>query len=222
MSDEKLRAAYERQVAANAPVDRSKCPSTELLQEMAEMGQGGSDENLKTMDHIFGCMYCRADFALLRSVEVGAMRAGNTVLAAQSNRWFTGPRIAFAATLLLAIGIGTETVRRRNNSTVRAGSEAADIIVVSPAANAVVTAAPPFVWHKVAGADSYEIQLLDTTGVVITSQVTSDTTYIPPVSMQLHLNQLPAFDWLISARRSDGNERRSSVMRVRVKPTGQP
>lgn len=223
MSDDKLRAAFNAEVARSAPKDRSACPTPEQLQALAESGQGGDSANLKTMDHIFGCAYCRADFALLRSVRSGVAAADNGSSNAPARRsWFNGPRIAIAASILFAIGIGNESLRRTRTSEVRNASEANDVVLVSPPDGSIVAAVPTFVWRKVPGAAAYEVQLVDTTGVVITTQITSDTVFIPNAEDRARIAALKSFDWFVSARRSDGNERRSVVTRVQLKTSGQP
>jgi hypothetical protein len=230
MSDDKLRAAYNTYVNHNAPRDRSGCPTPEQLQALAESGQGGSSTNLKMLDHVFSCAFCRADFALLRAVQTGVQTdvqsSSRTEQAAGTKtetrrRWFTGPRIAIAASLLFAIGIGSESLRRARSPELRGSpTDASDVVIVSPPANATTSPDAPFVWRKVAGAVSYELQLLDSAGGVITSQVTSDTVYTPNSDERARIAALSKLDWFVSARRSDGNERRSAITRVRVKATG--
>ncbi|MEO7997366.1 MAG: hypothetical protein ABI852_07970 [Gemmatimonadaceae bacterium] len=222
MSDDKLRAAFNTHVANNAPSDRSACPSPEQLQTLAESGQGSNSTNLKMLDHVFGCAYCRADFALLRAVHTGVQSAqqadGYSTRKPSLVGRFSAPRIAIAATLLLAIGIGGESFRRSRAAVVRGdGGDTTDVVVVSPAAASVIAPDAAFVWHKVAGAVTYEVQLLDTTGVVIASHISADTVFNSSADARARIAAVPALDWFVSARRDDGNERRSAMIRVQVK-----
>ena len=69
MSDDQLRAIYNARVTNDVPADRANCPTPEQLQRLAESGNGGSASNLTRLDHVFGCAYCRPEFALMRSVQ---------------------------------------------------------------------------------------------------------------------------------------------------------
>ena len=223
MSDDQLRAIYNARVAGDAPPDRVNCPTPEQLQRLAGSENGGSAQNLTLLDHVFGCAYCRPEFALLRSVQT-ASEAHDGVGAARvkaNTRWFTGPRLAIAAALVVAIGIGGNSVRRANDVTrdnvLRdAPGDASDVVTVSPLVNDQFAADAQFVWRKVSGAVTYEIQLLDTAGVVIATHITADTVFTPAADDRAKLATVTLFDWFVAARRSDGNERRSSIARVHV------
>lgn len=221
MSDDKFRTAFNTDVTNNAPGNRLACPSPEQLQSLAASGQGGNSTNLKMLDHVFGCAYCRADFALLRAVHVGVQLAESESVRQTPNRnWFTGPGLAIAATLLFAIGIGGEVFRRSRASELRgANTDASDVAVVSPASASTIAPDVAFVWHKVAGAATYEIQVLDTAGVVIASHITADTVFTSSAEERGRIAAVLAFDWFVSAKRSDGNERRSAIARVHVNAT---
>ena len=226
MSDDQLRAIYKVRVASDAPADRANCPSPEQLQRLAESGKGGSAPNLTLLDHVFGCAHCRHEFALLRSVQTASASA-DRVSAARANaatRWFTAPRLAIAAALLVAIGIGGNSLRRPHDDTPAnvlrsAPGDASDVVTVSPLVNQAFAANAQFVWRSVSGAVTYEIQLLDTTGVVIATGVTADTVFSPAADDRAKLATAKVFDWFVAARRSDGNERRSNIARVRVGTT---
>ena len=124
---------------------------------------------------------------------------------------------------MVAIGIGGNTVRRANDVTRdnvlrNAPGDASDVLAVSPLVNDAFAADAQFVWRKVSGAVTYEIQLLDTTGLVIATHVTADTAFSPAPGDRAKLATAGVFDWFVAARRSDGNERQSAIMRVRVGP----
>jgi len=223
MSDDQLRASYNARVARDAPADRATCPSPEQLQRLAESGKGSVAPNLTLLDHVFGCSYCRPEFALLRSVQTAseASDSGSAARTKAATRWFTAPRLAIAAAVLVAIGIGSNSLRRPHDDTPanvlrNAPGDASDVVTVSPLVNELFAVDAPFVWRKVSGAVTYEIQLLDTAGVVIATHVTADTVFSPAADDRAKLAAAKTFDWFVAARRSDGNERRSNIARVRV------
>lgn len=228
MNDDKLRTAYNMHVEGNAPSNRSGCPSPEQLQRLAESGQGGDSNNLKLLNHVFSCAYCRADFALLRAVETSVQSSAESEQAQRQatqkrNGWFSSPRIAIAASLLLAIGIGGEfwlRAQARASALRGAPIDTSDVVIVAPSANTAISPDAPFVWRKVAGAATYEVQLLDTNGVVIATHITSDTVFTPATEDRARIAALTKLDWFVSARRSDGNERRSAIARVSVNVRG--
>lgn len=226
MSDDKLRAIYNARVTASAPADRTNCPTPEQLQLLTESGKGGSASNIALLDHVFGCAYCRPEFALLRAVQFESEDADTSQRARTKarNRWLTGPRLALAAGVLVAIAIGGESLRRMSGDAPQdvlrsAPGDASDVVLVAPARDAVLSVDAPFVWRKVTGAVTYEVQLLDTTGVVIATHVTSDTVFSPAADDRAKLASAKVFDWYVSARRADGNERRSSIARARAVAT---
>ncbi|MEO7360424.1 MAG: hypothetical protein ABI120_08840 [Gemmatimonadaceae bacterium] len=226
MSDDQLQARYNAQVARNAPTDRAACPSPEQLERLADGGNGHGASNLTLLDHVFGCAYCRPEFALLRSVQTTAESAdrGSAARTKAATRWFTAPRLAVAAVVLVAIGIGGNALRHprddmRANVLRNAPGAASDVVTVSPLVNDLFAVDAQFVWRKVSGAVTYEIQLLDTTGVVIMTHVTADTVFSPAAEDRAKLAAAKIFDWFVAARRSDGNERQSNIARVRVRTT---
>ena len=223
MSDDKLRAIYNARVAGTAPANRADCPTPEQLQLLSERANGDSASNLAMLDHVFGCAYCRAEFAILRTVqsEPDAAKASSAAQSKAASRWLTGPRIAIAAGLLLAVGIAGESLRRMrlndSSDVVRnAGGDASDVVLVAPLANA---AGAQFVWRRVTEAVTYEVQVLDTVGGVLATHVTSDTVYTPSDAERAKLELAGRIDWYVAARRADGNERRSNIVRARFGAT---
>lgn len=218
MIDERLRSIYAARVASTAPANRSNCPTPEQLAEIARGARGDGSARLALLDHVFACAECRPEFELLRAVESSADEEP-VVSVARANAarvWFTGPRIAAAAALLVAVGIGGYSLRGALDSveanTVRGGAaDSSDVVVVSPTP---ATASAQFVWRKVPGAVTYEVQVLDTTGSVLLSSVGSDTVYMPTEAERLRLQAAGTVDWFVAAKRADGNERRSSIARV--------
>jgi hypothetical protein len=70
MSDRRLRLSYDRLLAirAGAPSDRGTCPSVEALVGLV-LREGPEDARLTLLDHVMGCPFCGAEFAMLRTSE---------------------------------------------------------------------------------------------------------------------------------------------------------
>lgn len=217
MSDESLRAAYQARVAHSTPADRSGCPSPEALNGLAGANRSGDDRaQLAVLEHVMSCAACRPEYEVLRSVHRAELTEKPL---AKSNRAFR--LVSIAAALVLAAGIGGEAWRRSRDVTVRdagvdnAGVDNADVVLVTPAANSPRPINGRFVWRSVAGTSAYQLEILDSTGTLIAQQTSADTTIqlSPPDSARVAA--LPVFDWMVVARRTDGNERRSALTRVR-------
>jgi hypothetical protein len=237
MSDEKLRAIYDARVAANAPSDRAGCPSPEALERVSAGPKEGSEPDLAVLDHVFSCAHCRSELALLRAVQsevaaselsehdsastVSVVREGREAKTAARRkadiRWFAGPRLAAAAAILIAVAVVTQSARNRAaDNVVRDAGDSGDVSVVSPVAAGELPNDGSFVWRSAGAGVTYEIQMLDTTGALLGSQITSDTVYAPDAVVRGKMSAAGVIDWFVSARRSDGNERRSAVIRVKI------
>ncbi|MEP6764791.1 MAG: hypothetical protein ABJB66_10795 [Gemmatimonadaceae bacterium] len=213
MSDEKLKSAYNAYVSASAPADCSACPSPEKLEALAAGNDAAGDStSMALFDHVFSCAYCREDFALLRSVQSATNSTAN-----RRSKLHTFTGVAAAAVLLLAIGFGTNKLLRSPDVIVRGAPDgASDVILISPVATVNFADVGKFSWQGVAGASSYELEVLDTNGVVVLTRVTANTSLPLPTDDAARVASLPSFDWFVTARRADGNERRSAITRVRL------
>ena len=70
MSDRRLRLSYDRLLAirAEAAPDRGSCPSLDALVGLV-LREGPEDTRLALLDHVMGCPFCGAEFAMLRTSE---------------------------------------------------------------------------------------------------------------------------------------------------------
>jgi hypothetical protein len=68
----------------------------------------------------------------------------------------------------------------------------------------------------VPNASAYTIELLDTASAVLVSRITPDTTISLSDDELARVKAASTFDWMVTARRGDGNERRSTLTRVRL------
>ncbi len=210
MSDPSLRAAYQSAVEKNAPTNRDGCPGAEALSALAASTHVGDHAAESAMlEHVLACARCRPEFGLLRVANVATQG---------DSRWartpFTMQQVGLAAALLLAVGIGGEAWRQSQQAETRATPlDAADVVLVSPLAGQV----PPgrFVWRAVRGAAAYQWEVLDSAGTAVLQGTTSDTTVQLSPTDSATVARLSLFDWMVTARRSDGNERRSALVRVR-------
>lgn len=213
MTDPSLRAAYRVAVENTSPPNRAGCPSADELCVLAastRVGDNSTDTAL--LEHVLSCAHCRPEFELLRATNMAAR--GETH---RTRSRFTVQQIALAATLLMAVGIGGAAWRRSQTSQTRATPvNDSDVVLVSPSSGNAQPLTARFVWRAVNGAVAYHWEVLDSAGAAIVQATTADTTSQLSATDSVRLAALPFFDWMVTARRSDGNERRSALTRVQV------
>src|SRR5262249_47473532 len=83
VTDEALRAAYQRALEARRGSGREPCVSPEAMLSLLRR-EGAEEQRLEVLDHVMGCGPCSSEFELLRSIEEAgartAERAGLAVL----------------------------------------------------------------------------------------------------------------------------------------------
>lgn len=216
MSDEKLRAAYQSQVRSNVPLNRAGCPTADELNALATARQVGDNAvQMAQLDHVLSCAACRPEFELLRATHAAARDEPT-----QSARFFTPRRIGLAAMLLVAVGIGGEVLRRSQNATTdsetrAAPADASELVLVAPLSGDGQQFTGHFMWRATVGAAAYQLEILDSSGTALAQMTTADTTARLTAEDSARVAAVPAFDWMVTARRSDGNERRSALTRIR-------
>lgn len=210
MSDDRLREAYARALEERARTHRGDCPSPEAMLALARR-EGTEAARLTTLDHVMSCGHCQEEFELLRALERAGGDEGRR--GAEQIRWRRYASVALAASVLLAVGIGVgQRLGRDDTDVLRGGTDG--IALAAPAAEVAVAASSPvvLVWHPVAGATRYTIELLAADGTLAFSGETADTTLIvaaPPVAGE--------YRWLVRAQAGDGTERRSAARALRVR-----
>ncbi|MEP6729900.1 MAG: hypothetical protein ABJE10_04635 [bacterium] len=228
MNSDPLRDAYAAHTKAHTGADRSNCPSPELLEAVARgLGHSGAEHarDVATLDHVLSCAHCRPEFDLLRTVTVAAEKADlvrhSTRVAFPLFAGWSRSRLLVAASALLAVALVGEAWRRTRST----GSDAfvvrgndGEVTLVAPV---MVEAMPlasvrAFTWQSVPGASAYTIELLDTTNAVLVSRITPDTTISLTDDELARVKTASTFDWMVTARRGDGNERRSALTRIRL------
>lgn len=234
MTIEQLREAYRTHAASRLAggEGRRACPAPEALEALAR-GPGRNGPDLAALDHVLSCPACTAEFDLLRAIVAAERGEASTTsprsVALSASTAARAPRVtirsstrqwAMAAALLLAAGLGGEAWRRSRAGDGAGGapvvrSDAGDITVVAPTAPAS-QAFGAFTWRAVPGAGRYVVEALDTLGRVLLSRATSDTLLVPTVAERAALARAGYFDWIVTAQRGDGNERRSALTRVQL------
>src|SRR5688500_9109511 len=100
MTDDELRDAYARAMAARTSTTRTGCPRPDALVALVRR-DGPEATRLETLDHTMACAACRQEFELLRAIDAGERRAsGPAVL---PFRWQRPLALAIAASLVLAV-----------------------------------------------------------------------------------------------------------------------
>lgn len=173
MSDERLKNIYAGVMDSRGRSAAADHPAPDALQALARR-EGDETGRLATLDHVMSCAACRADLDLLRSIEQAGAKL-DTAQAPGRRRWFMPA--ALAASLLLAVAIGTMTLGRGADDLVRSGEEAGRSVALVAPGEAVGAGAPvQFAWHPVAGASRYRVELLTVSGDVAVEAETPDTT----------------------------------------------
>lgn len=193
MTEDELRRAYAP-IAGNVPADRSACPTPEVLQATIAHADTASDR-LAVLRHVSECAACQSDIALLRTLHRAAAER-------RVRRWSGPIGLAAAAMIAAVLLIG----RARPREEVR--GEAGGLVAIGPAGD--VPAAQPltFVWHALANAKDYRVEVLDDSARVAFTAATSDTTLVAPSGV---LAPGARYYWVVRA-----GARRSAPLVIRV------
>jgi hypothetical protein len=210
--DEQLRAAYEPILSASRSAHGPECPSPEALLA-ATRGEGPEPERLRVLDHALRCPACRPELALLHSVS--SPKRDLRLVPVRASAWRRFVPLAAAASVVLAVGLVTvdRWRQRAGEDAVRGGvAGASGIALIAPASEHAMSAGPvTFVWHPVAGAIQYALEVDDVDGTVLFTAQGADT-------VQTVAN-LSAGErrWFVRARMDDGSERRSVARVLRLR-----
>lgn len=202
MDDAPLRAAYARAMTARG-ADRAGCPAPEALRDLAT-STVVAESDAGAFDHVMSCAACRDEYELLRSIH----RAGAQAPAVRARRWTP---LALAATMLLAVGLGSAILLRRDG--MRGIADAVQLVTPGRVAPGEPL---PLAWHPVDGATAYRAELLDEVGAPLFSTTTGDTAVVVPAGTIAPGTRV--VDFLVVATRADGSQRRSAMVRVPLAP----
>jgi hypothetical protein len=206
VSDERLRELYTAALAGG-PADRAHA-APEALAALARR-EGSEVDRLATLDHVMSCADCRRDFGLLRTVERAGAEAGVAGRGAVRRGWFLPA--ALAASLLLAVSLGRQLLRQPDDTTRGGAAEA--VVLVQPGAELPAGHPVTFAWRPVRGANRYELELLDSSGVVAASASTADTSASPGAAPALPPGE---YRWWVRALLVDSRTIRSPLQTLRL------
>ena len=200
--DAALRTLYarlqeeRRSVRSDAPVP------VETIQALATGAYASADREA-LLDQVLGDAAMSAEFRFFRDVAREAPRAAGF-------RWprLAGP-LALAAGAVLAVALGTRLV---TGAPEPYRGDASDVQTVAPAtvadAGSVV-----FTWHRVPGAEGYDLEVTSDDGLAVVTAATADTTYTATLSA----SGGPALRWWVTARHDDGRSSRSAVQMLTLR-----
>ena len=171
VTEAELRELYATRLVRR-PAGRSDCPDPVLLQALARR-EGPEEPRLGTLDHVMRCADCRAEFDLLRSIEVAGRDPASAGRPSRRN-WLVSAGIA--AALLVAVGLGRSTLGTNGEDDVVRGAPGAGAVrLLTPAAEAKAGNPLIFSWRPVAGATRYRLEVLDSACEVAFQTETVDT-----------------------------------------------
>jgi hypothetical protein len=209
LTDEQLREAYLRAVAARRDPRRTACPTPDALLA-AVRREGSEDRRLLVFDHAMGCADCRGDLELLRAIE--ASRRADVARSVESRQWRAPLYILLAASVvfLAALALWKRPQHAAPDDVFRGNGPA--VVAIAPSADTTVAGGPlTFSWHAFPGARRYAVEILTAQGGVAAVRETTDTS-----ATLGDLRFDPGdYTWWVRAR-LDGAEVRSSARRLRI------
>jgi hypothetical protein len=210
VNDERVREIYAGAMASRGTKAgrTAACPSPEAVLALVRR-EGGEAARLATLDHVMSCAECRAEFDLLRSIELAGAAAG---AAARPGRRSWLVPAALAASVLLAVVIGRLALPTAPESeVVRSGADGGVTLVApppeSPAGSPIL-----FAWHPMPGAARYRLEVLTSDGEVALEAEIADTA----ITLQGAAGLAPGdYKWWVGAS-SAGTTARSALRPLRL------
>jgi hypothetical protein len=210
VSDERLREIYAGAMASRgAKTGRSAaCPLPEAVLALVRR-EGSEDARLATLDHVMSCADCRAEFDLLRSIELAGAEAGAD--ARSGRRSWLVPAV-LAASVLLAVVIGRLALPTAPESeVVRSGSDGG-VTLVAPPPESPAGSPMLFAWHPIPGTTRYRLEVLTSDGEVALEAETADSA----ITLQGAAGLAPGdYKWWVGAS-SAGTTARSALRPLRL------
>ncbi len=209
MNDDRLREVYAGVMAARGARPGARaCPPPESVLALLRR-EGAEEERLATLDHVMSCAECRAEFDLLRSIEVAGEETGAG--ARRGRRSWLLPA-ALAASVLLAVVIGRLALPTASeDEIVRSGGDGG-VTLLAPPAEAAAGSPLVFAWHPIPGATRYRLEVLTAGGEIALEAETADTT----VTLRGAADLAPGdYQWWVGATLA-GTSARSSLRTLRL------
>jgi hypothetical protein len=205
MNDERLREAYERGLQPSDNARTLDDVQAERLRRLVER-EGGEGERLRTLDMMLSTAEGR------RELEVvwAAARAARP-------RPVSWQRFAVAASLILVVGTSALWVVRGRAGNVEAlrGADS-PISLVAPVGIVTPPHARRFAWRPTAGAERYQLVVVDTTGAELFATETRDTALALPDSVRLAPGH--TYLWWVQATLADHSTVTAVTQRLVVAP----
>jgi hypothetical protein len=210
LTDSRLQELYTQALARRdlEPGSGECVPPEDLLALVRR--DGPEERRLEILDHVMTCNECHREVALLQAIEtVGA--AIERPSRQQLKIWDHWKPLALAASLLLAVGLGVAVRERSLSDDITRGGESIQLLAPPPE----ISAGQPllFVWHPLAGALRYRVEILDRRDAVAFTAETPDTL------MRVSADRLrPGGDyrwWVRDA--TPGAQRSSPLRRLRIR-----
>lgn len=208
-SDQEFIRAYQRVLERLGREDRADCTSPEAILSLVE-GTEEEDARLRTLDHVMACPPCREDFELLRALARSRPAELIEKNAARPSFRFRPQKLAWAASLVLALGAGSiwwGSMDTNPADVMRGDGDGVQLI--SPSTGAVLEGDMAFVWHPVPGAFRYDLEVFGPDGTVVFQESTPDTVLLArdfpfaPGS--------PELSWWVTASTADGARISSTI-----------
>ena len=176
--------------------------------------EGAEEQRLETLDHVMSCGACRSEFELLRSIE----QAGAEVKEGAAPALLRIPRrvvvpLALAASVILVVAVG-QKLRAPDGPDVERGTTNG-LTLLEPPAEIDAGAPAKFAWKPLAGARSYELEVLDEKGALVWGARTSETSVT--MSDPLVLTAGRNLRWWVRATTDSGDQRASPVRSLRIR-----
>ena len=213
--DELVNQEWLREIYAGAMASRgakagrgAACPFPEAVLALVRR-EGSEDARLATLNHVMSCADCRAEFDLLRSIELAGAEAGAE--ARPGRRGWLVPAV-LAASVLLAVVIGRLALPTAPESeVVRSGSDGG-VTLIAPPPESSAGSPMLFAWHPVPGAARYRLEVLTSDGEVALEAETPDTA----ITLQGAAGLAPGdYKWWVGAS-SAGTAARSALRPLRL------
>ncbi len=210
MNDDRLREVYAGVMAARGrrSARAVACPAPEAMLALARR-EGAEEDRLVTLDHVMSCADCRAEFDLLRSIEIAGAEAG---AAAKPGRRSWLMPAALAASVLLAVLIGRLALPTPSEDEIVRSGEDGGVTLLAPPAEAAAGSPMVFAWHPIPGASRYRLEVLTAEGEVALEAETADTT----ITLRGVADLTPGdYQWWVGTTAA-GASLRSSLRRLRL------
>ena len=214
VTDEALRAAYQQALDARRVVARERCVTPEAMLALLRR-EGSEEQRLEVLDHVMSCGACSSELELLRSIEQAGSGTVEQMRPGAPRRIARRIAIPFAlAVAALLVVTVRQALPPRPGPDVERGTSGG-VTLLEPPEEIAAGTSPTFAWKPVAGAQGYEIEVLDEKGAVVWSAKTSETS--ATLSDHALLGPGKTYRWWVRATTAPGTQRASATRTLRVR-----